>query len=269
MNSLSTKYQIFNATTIKYIAAGLMLLDHIHQMFAANGAPLWLTMLGRPVFPMFLFLAADSFFYTSNRRRYLLRLLVASWCTTLLTVGLQWVLPNPNVVLMNNAFSTLFVTAIYMQAWDYLKEGIQTKQMKPIGKAILWGLIPIVCAIPMLALAVYSADESVSLQTIRLLAGLALLFPNLLTIEGGVVMAALGIWFYWFRTRRAVQITGLLVLSALLLWRNPSDVQWMMGFAAIPLGMYNGQRGRGDKYFFYIFYPAHLLALYCLACLLG
>lgn len=67
MNSLSTKYQIFNATTIKYIAAGLMLLDHVHQMFAANGAPLWLTMLGRPVFPMFLFLAADSFFYTSNR----------------------------------------------------------------------------------------------------------------------------------------------------------------------------------------------------------
>jgi len=181
----------------------------------------------------------------------------------------QWVLPNPNVVLMNNAFSTFFVTAIYMQAWDFLKEGIQTKRMKPIGKAILWGLIPIVCALPMLALALYSADESVSLQTIRLLAGLALLFPNLLTIEGGVVMAALGIWFYWFRTRRAVQIGGLLALSALLLWRNPSDVQWMMGFAAIAMGLYNGQRGRGDKYFFYIFYPAHLLVLYGLACYLG
>lgn len=95
MNSLSTKYQILNATTIKYIAAGLMLLDHIHQMFAANGAPMWLTMLGRPVFPMFLFLAADSFFYTSDRRRYLLRLLVASWCTTLLTGRCNGCCPIP------------------------------------------------------------------------------------------------------------------------------------------------------------------------------
>ena len=36
--------KILDATNLKLLAAVLMLLDHIHQMFSAVGAPLWLTM---------------------------------------------------------------------------------------------------------------------------------------------------------------------------------------------------------------------------------
>ena len=45
--------------------------------------PLWLTMLGRLVFPIFLFLAADSFHYTHDRLAYLRRLLYMSWFMTI------------------------------------------------------------------------------------------------------------------------------------------------------------------------------------------
>ena len=59
--------KILDATNLKLLAAVLMLLDHIHQMFSAVGAPLWLTMAGRPVFPLFLFAASESFIIPAAR----------------------------------------------------------------------------------------------------------------------------------------------------------------------------------------------------------
>ena len=71
--------KICNATNLKYLAVALMFLDQIYQMFGSMGAPIWLTMLGRLAFPIFLFLAADSFHYTHDRMAYLRRLLYMSW----------------------------------------------------------------------------------------------------------------------------------------------------------------------------------------------
>ena len=54
------RWQVLDATALKLLAMALMTADHIHQMFAPAGAPLWLTILGRPVFPLFLFAANTS-----------------------------------------------------------------------------------------------------------------------------------------------------------------------------------------------------------------
>ena len=66
--------------------------------------PLWLTMLGRLVFPIFLFLAADSFHYTHDRLAYLRCLLYMSWFMTIGNAIIGNVFHNGNVGLMNNAF---------------------------------------------------------------------------------------------------------------------------------------------------------------------
>lgn len=260
------RWQILDATTLKLIAAALMVLDHVHEMFVAAGAPMWLTMAGRLVFPMYLFAAAESFHYTHSKRKYLQRLLFASWGMTIFTFLLQTLLPNPQVVLMNNAFSTFFVAGLYMMCWDWLVAGIRQRSPKQIGKAVLLGLVPILCALPVYAVAMLSFNENVPGSVIRLLARIALLIPNILTVEGGAAFVALGLLFYIFRNHRAVQIAVLLALS-LVVYLTGDAVQSLMALAAIPIALYNGERGKGMKNFFYIFYPAHIGLLYILAAL--
>jgi hypothetical protein len=40
-------------------------------------------------------------------------------------------------------------------------------------------------------------------------------------------------------------------------------------FVLIPIALYNGRRGLKMKYFFYAFYPAHLLILWLIAAAMG
>ncbi len=79
------------------------------------------------------------------------------------------------------------------------------------------------------------------------------------------MMVILGLLFYIFRTNRMAQIIVLAVISVIAHLFDPTTVQWMMIFAVIPMYFYNGERGSGNKNFFYIFYPAHIYLLWILA----
>lgn len=266
INSLDNtcKWKLLNATTLKLLAVVLMFMDHIHQMFVSVGAPTWLTMAGRLVFPIFLFAASESFHYTCNKKKYLQRLLFASWGMTIFTFALQNVMPNSNVVLMNNAFSTFFISGLYMLFWDNFVEGLRNKKPKQMIKAILCCFIPVLCALPMFFAAALSSNENIPFTFVKMLIMISLLIPNLLSVEGGAALVALGVAFYIFRKHRGIQIAILLILSAVVYVMN-RDIQWMMCFAAIPIALYNGKRGKGMKNFFYIFYPLHIGLLYIIS----
>lgn len=262
--SESRKRQMLDATTIKFIAAALMFVDHIHEMFSSMGVPGWVDLFGRPVFPLFLFLAADSFYYTHSKRGYIRRLLIASWCMTILTTVTARLVPNETVGLMNNAFSTFLVTALYMAGWDFLKEGLHKKERKMIGKGILIMLIPILCILPTALMLVLALNGLASQEIIQALAFVSLLLPSLIAVEGGPLYVLLGLLFYIFRENRRIQILIVLAFGVLAYFIS-GGVQWAIALAAIPMLLYNGQKGKGCKNFFYIFYPTHIIALYLLA----
>lgn len=253
-----------NATEIKFLAAALMFIDHIHQMFSPLGVPGWVDLFGRPVFPLFLFLAADSFHYTHSKKDYIRRLLLASWCMTLLTTVTERLVPNDAVALMNNAFSTFFVTALYMAGWDLLQEGLHKKDRGTVGKAILTMALPVLAVLPTALMLILSMNGTASLGLLQLLAFVSLLLPNLLAVEGGPLYVLLGFLFYIFRENRKAQIL-LVVAFGVLAGFISGGVQWAIALAAIPMALYDGQKGKGCKNFFYLFYPAHILALYLLA----
>lgn len=124
-------------------------------------------------------------------------------------------------------------------------------------------------SIPVLLLGTMLGSEGeISPVLTQVFAIVILMIPNLFTVEGGIFMVLLGLIFYIFRTNRKIQFLVLIILSFLAFYTNRTGVQWMMVFAIIPLYFYNGEKGRGDKNFFYIFYPVHIYILYIVASLL-
>ena len=78
---------------------------------------------------------------------------------------------------------------------------------------------------------------------------------------GGTDYGAIGVGviaaMYLLRERPLAAYLISLVLLALL---NMQELCSIPAFLA--LALYNGKRGRQPKYFFYVFYPAHLLLLW-------
>ncbi len=76
----------------------------------------------------------------------------------------------------------------------------------------------------------------------------------------GAIGVACIIVLYRFRGKKRTQI---LVGMAVFLWELTAPL------AFVPIYYYNQKRGWNLRYFFYFFYPAHLLLLYLLCVALG
>jgi hypothetical protein len=245
-----------------------MVMDHLHQMFINQGAPSWLYWFGRPVATVFLFLCAEGFYYTHSKKAYLLRFLAAFFLMNFVNQVLAKFLYVENVMLINNVFGTLFMSAFYMLIIDLFREGLREKKPGRVLLAAGGGLLPLIAGIGLLLLIIGKNPPH------RAAILLFYLIPTPFTVEGGFPLVIIGALFYGLRRFRWAQalVPAAAGLFVILTSRGETGIfnpQGLMLFAAIPILFYNGQRGRGGKYFFYAFYPAHIYLFYLIAFVIG
>jgi hypothetical protein len=253
------RYQILSGNAIKIIGIILMAIDHLHQMFINQGAPYWLNWFGRPVAAMFLFLCAEGFYFTRNKKLYMIRLLAGFFFMSIMNMVFNRYMPIEEVILMNNIFGTLFMAAFYMGLFELAKKGITEKKTGKVLLAIGGLLLSLLIGLALL----------IALNSENRIAAMILLFiPNPISVEGGFFLIIVGLLLYILRKYRLAQ-AALVLIVGILSWLTMHNAQWLMVFAVIPILLYNGQRGRGSKYFFYIFYPAHIYIFYIIAWFLG
>lgn len=256
---------------LKYIAMFLMVLDHIHYFMGFTGKiPEWFSMLGRLSAPLFLFCVIEGFTHTRNRKKYFLQIYaIAIVMSFLQYLFIVFKLNRPDGFYpQNQMLATFTILLVILQGFDWCAK-------KKWGKGLAAIIVPII--LPFVAIITANLVPG-SLFMIKLLHFTVLPLHSWI-VDGGTFFVLQGILMYLFRKRRKWQALVFFLTTLLLYVVYPMALfpeitvkmlftvayEWMGAFAAIPMLLYNGERGKGNKKLFYWFYPAHVYILYGLS----
>lgn len=246
------------STALKLIALFLMFLDHIYE-FIGN-APMWLTYLGRLSAPLFLFCMAWGIFYTHDRKKYLFNMYLWGVGMAIGDVVVGLLVPNAKTPPLNDIFVTLFLIGFVVDIIEKYRAGEKKSATK---------LLLLLIAFQIISTLLVPFAFGTGISTLMVL--ISAVFPSLLFCEGSVLWVALGVAIYFSRKSKLWLSIVFTLFSVFTLVSMPDSFtyetmfitspQWMM-IGALPLMLcYNGQKGRGYKWLFYIFYPAHIFLL--------
>lgn len=257
----------FTDFQLKWLALILMVMDHTHYFFGFTGKiPDWFSMLGRLSAPLFLFCLLEGFVHTRDRKKYFLRIYAIAVGMGLLQFFFLSIVRRPDgFVPQNQMLATFSILLVMLQGIDWCGQ-------KKWGRGLCAILFP--AAWPFIGLGIIQVVPAAAQAVILL--HYSILPMHLSIMDGGTYFILEGILLYVFRKRRALQAVVFFVLALVLEGVLPflltpgatADMLftqmygWMSGFAAIPMFLYNGKRGKGSKKLFYWFYPAHVYLLY-------
>lgn len=265
-----------NSFQLKIIAVIFMTLDHIQYfLFGTLAVPPILGMIGRIAAPIFLFLMASSMAHTSSQSKYIIRLYVASVLMACLNffINMNYVSVG-GVYMIGNIFQTMTLACLLIYAYEMIKVGILEKDSRSYvrGLMILFMMILSTVAFLFNLNLLYTTQSQWSMIANQLM---MILVPNVLTCEGSIVIVLMAFGFYFCLKNQKnlifyyTAVSGVFLFSALASEFSLQNIflinyQWLQILALPFLLAYNNEKGRGMKYFFYVYYPLHMVILFCL-----
>lgn len=238
---------------IKIIAAASMLLDHTGMILFPEAA--WMRILGRLALPLYALCIAEGFRHTRNRLKYFLRIFILG---ALCQVVYFFVSSDPYLgILITFSLSIvlLFLLDALLMACKGQAHPISARLQKLCKKKI-------------------PRAADISICALLLLAGLGgvILLNHYIPVDYGLSGILFPVLVYLGGSSRLGRFGGAAagtVLLACNLEGSPTPRTWSL-LALVPLALYNGKPGKYKlKYFFYVFYPAHLVLLYAIDLLLA
>jgi hypothetical protein len=262
--------------TLKMIAITAMLIDHIGAIvISENHAGYWpCRIVGRLAFPIFAFLLVEGFHHTRDVKKYLVRLgvfaviseipfdiafyrfhnhedilgaLEAAFSNHTNAFGfLQLKIILNNAMLNQNIFFTLFLGLLLITCMSWIQEIVPKKFPVRTATDGFAETLEIVLNSLLVFAFCYLAEK---IRCDYSYAGVLLIVAIYLFEHCKPLLAASMVGIFWIVQDFSVdRIDLLLVLFACL--------------SIVLMALYNGKKGKDIKYFFYIFYPAHLLFLF-------
>jgi len=233
-------FRFLSGNILKIIAAVCMTIDHIGYIFFPNIAVF--RIIGRVAFPIFAYMIAEGCRYTKNKLKYFLTIFV-------LAIGFQIVY----FIFENSFYMSVMVTfsiaILLVYALQYVKYEFMADNRR-VYKIILAILLLILSIVGVFILNIYVQIDYGFFGCI---------LPLLVSI------------FHYNGERRFLKsldnhlthVTMFFIGLILLAFFSGNSLQ-LFGIMSVPLMlMYSGKRGKYKmKYFFYIFYPTHLVILY-------
>ncbi len=219
---------------LKYIAAAAMLIDHIAWGFVPEFTAAWQIMhiIGRIAAPVMAYFIVEGYIYTHDRVRYGIRLLVFAFISWIPVCLFDYCRLEPYF----GVIYTLFLGYLAICVWDNAKIAYELRILLVVGLCLLskfgdWEYFDVLWPF---FFYVFKDDERKKWTTFCIIGAINVADSMMIDMEVGL---------------------------------SPLTSIYQVGVFIVPFlikYMYNGRRGNKNafnKWFFYIFYPLHLLIL--------
>src|SRR5690625_7688871 len=217
--------------------------------------------------PVFIYALIIGYQYTSNRKKYIIRLYLCTLGMALLNFTINIAFNYTQMYITNDFFLSLFL--IYILIYFF-----QKRQVKYVALLIVWQILALLLCMLLSEIPEWGfiSDAPAIYQFF------GSVFGSILFVEGGPLFVFFGLLLYLTRRKKigiiiVYSMFSIFCYISYIKWGQRPDFftvylyefagyQWIMIIALPLIPLYNGKKGIGMKYLFYVFYPVHILILY-------